>query len=257
MEALGCHLERFERGWRLRSRRFKYVFTGERHSRPSCRLLGDLAAPLALVHHVSESLFGAQLHYLSMVDGRRAELGLLRVDPCGLGDLACLVQSLAWDLKGRQGYGSIVSRGNNALPVSAGRGDLAVGLALTRCFGTSPEPGLVSPDRRSPPCCAGPSSTPIRASIRRTAAGPSWFARTVAQARPAWHADGACHEHPDLSWFAATDQAEAVAVCRRCLVRDECVSLALEHHEQGVWGGTTDRERVAIRRARQRGQEAA
>ena len=87
----------------------------------------------------------------------------------------------------------------------------------------------------------------------RQAAGPTWFARMVAQARPAWHADGACLEHPELDWFAgrAVDQAEPAAVCRRCLVRDECLTFAVDNREQGVWGATTDAERRLMR------QEAA
>jgi WhiB family redox-sensing transcriptional regulator len=85
----------------------------------------------------------------------------------------------------------------------------------------------------------------------REAAGPSAFARALARSRPKWHADGACLEHPELDWFAgrAVDQAEAVNVCRRCLVVDECLTFALEHGELGVWGGTTEAERGELRKA--------
>lgn len=79
--------------------------------------------------------------------------------------------------------------------------------------------------------------------------GPSLLA-ALARARPAWHADGACLEHPELDWFAgrAADQAEAVAVCAGCLVRDECLAFAMDNREQGVWGGTTEDERRVMRR---------
>ena len=84
----------------------------------------------------------------------------------------------------------------------------------------------------------------------RDAAGPSWFARMVEQARPKWHSDGLCHEYPEVDFFAtrATDQDDAVAICGRCLVRDECLDFAVANGEQGVWGGTVDSERRVMRR---------
>ncbi|MBU6315705.1 MAG: WhiB family transcriptional regulator [Acidobacteria bacterium] len=71
--------------------------------------------------------------------------------------------------------------------------------------------------------------------------------------RPDWHRDAACLEHPELSWFPARgDNAglvAAIAVCRRCLVRAECLQFALETPDTvGVWGGTTARQRAALRR---------
>lgn len=73
--------------------------------------------------------------------------------------------------------------------------------------------------------------------------------------RPAWHADAACAE-PDVDqgvFFPArgVSLSPAVAVCGRCLVRDECLAHALADPSlQGVWGGTSDRQRSAIRRER-------
>ncbi|MFT3854792.1 MAG: WhiB family transcriptional regulator [Ilumatobacteraceae bacterium] len=65
---------------------------------------------------------------------------------------------------------------------------------------------------------------------------------------PAWHADAACREHPELTWFpargGAADVAAAVAICDTCLVRDECLADADQRHERlGIWGGTTARQR--------------
>jgi WhiB family redox-sensing transcriptional regulator len=41
----------------------------------------------------------------------------------------------------------------------------------------------------------------------------------------------------------------ATAVCARCLVRAECVSLALANEEDhGIWGGMSPRERRQLRR---------
>lgn len=46
-------------------------------------------------------------------------------------------------------------------------------------------------------------------------------------------------------------------VCATCPVRAECLQWAIEQHEQhGIWGGTTEKERRAIR-ARLRRQGAA
>lgn len=73
----------------------------------------------------------------------------------------------------------------------------------------------------------------------------------VDQARPKWHRDGLCLEsHPGVNWFAThrARQAEAVDVCRRCLVVEPCLAFALEHNELGVWGATTEAERRIMRR---------
>jgi WhiB family redox-sensing transcriptional regulator len=41
----------------------------------------------------------------------------------------------------------------------------------------------------------------------------------------------------------------AKAVCARCPVRRECLAYALQNSQlQGVWGGTSDTERRALRR---------
>ena len=91
----------------------------------------------------------------------------------------------------------------------------------------------------------------------RTAAGPTWFARMVAQGRPRWQRDALCAEpHPGVTWFPSKGQptGPAKAVCRRCLCREDCLEYAVVGHEVGVWGGTSDRERTAMRVA---GHEAA
>ncbi len=46
--------------------------------------------------------------------------------------------------------------------------------------------------------------------------------------------------------------AQALGFCMRCSVREECLEWALERQEYGVWGGTTEFQRRAIRRARAR-----
>src|SRR5436309_1178268 len=44
------------------------------------------------------------------------------------------------------------------------------------------------------------------------------------------------------------DPAEAIAVCRCCMVRRECLEYAQQHREPyGIWGGLTPRQRAARR----------
>ena len=70
--------------------------------------------------------------------------------------------------------------------------------------------------------------------------------------KPAWHADAACREHRELSWFPAKgdDMTAARAVCSGCLVLCECRSWALAQGAelQGLWGGLSGQERRRRRR---------
>jgi WhiB family redox-sensing transcriptional regulator len=72
-------------------------------------------------------------------------------------------------------------------------------------------------------------------------------------ARPAWMADAACAEHPELKFVPSRGEpTEALhAVCRPCLVLDECLAFAVADETlQGVWRGTSTRERRDYRAAR-------
>lgn len=68
--------------------------------------------------------------------------------------------------------------------------------------------------------------------------------------RPAWHADAACKEHPELDWFPTRGQdiKGLKAVCQGCLVADECAAAGFREH-YGVWGGMSERERKRRRRS--------
>ena len=76
--------------------------------------------------------------------------------------------------------------------------------------------------------------------------------------RPAWHADALCREHPEIDFFPVRGESveAAKAVCARCLVRDECLATALAMCDSGldgavgIWGGTSQQERVQLRRQR-------
>lgn len=71
-----------------------------------------------------------------------------------------------------------------------------------------------------------------------------------------WRFRGAClDENPDLFFPNGTGktglQVEAAKlVCRRCAVQVECLTFALDTgQESGVWGGMSETERRAHRRA--------
>jgi WhiB family transcriptional regulator, redox-sensing transcriptional regulator len=49
------------------------------------------------------------------------------------------------------------------------------------------------------------------------------------------------------------DASEAKAICAVCSVRQACLEHALGHRErEGIWGGTTERERRRIVRQRRK-----
>jgi predicted RecB family nuclease len=67
-----------------------------------------------------------------------------------------------------------------------------------------------------------------------------------------WKSYGACRNLEDRSVFFPDPKlghraAEpAKRICASCFVRAQCLDAALEHHEMGVWGGTTEKERRMI-----------
>ena len=75
-------------------------------------------------------------------------------------------------------------------------------------------------------------------------------------ASPAFMDLGSCRGmDPDVFF---PDRGESLspakAVCAECIVRDECLEYALDNGERfGVWGGTSERERRRLRRARRQG----
>jgi WhiB family redox-sensing transcriptional regulator len=67
---------------------------------------------------------------------------------------------------------------------------------------------------------------------------------------PGWMGRAACRNIDIDIFFPVTNEGldKATAVCRDCLVRQECLTFALENSElSGVWGGTSDRQRVGLR----------
>lgn len=74
----------------------------------------------------------------------------------------------------------------------------------------------------------------------------------LAAIEPDWHADALCKESfPGATWFPerGDDTRAAVAICNRCLVRAECLAVAVADRDLvGIWGGTSKRERDRLRR---------
>ena len=53
--------------------------------------------------------------------------------------------------------------------------------------------------------------------------------------------------------YEPSDVAQAKSICGNCWMKDKCLSFALQMNEkEGVWGGTTPKERHSIRRKARR-----
>jgi WhiB family redox-sensing transcriptional regulator len=68
-----------------------------------------------------------------------------------------------------------------------------------------------------------------------------------------WQSQGECNGVDQSIMFPEQGQSNAPArkLCAGCVVRRQCLEHAIDHHEEyGIWGGTTPRERQAIRRNR-------
>lgn len=69
----------------------------------------------------------------------------------------------------------------------------------------------------------------------------------------AWRHKGACNGLDPTVFFpdSEEDSAEAKAICAECPVRVTCLEHALMSRERdGIWGGTTEKERRRILRHR-------
>jgi len=133
------------------------------------------------------------------------------------------------------------------------------------------ETGVTRPPWVALPLVAG---APGERSGRRShvAAGPergsdvalSWT-RAIEWDGDDWRSRAACRDtEPDLffpigSTGPAVDQIEAAkAVCRACASMAACLEFALvTNQESGVWGGMSEEERRAVRKARRAGERQA
>lgn len=74
-----------------------------------------------------------------------------------------------------------------------------------------------------------------------------------------WFSFAACKDTADVTVFFPDGrehdnrrkEREAKAICAACIVRDECLTFALETGQRfGIWGGTTQEQRKQIWRQR-------
>ena len=68
-----------------------------------------------------------------------------------------------------------------------------------------------------------------------------------------WREVALCNGTTEVSFFPMPDDLVGInaakEVCRGCPVADECVQFALETNQpDGIWGGTTAKERSKLRR---------
>jgi WhiB family transcriptional regulator, redox-sensing transcriptional regulator len=138
------------------------------------------------------------------------------------------------------------------LPSSPGAGGRfsAAPRGTTACFrngeainGTNCEVGWHSPDSAGPAA----SDTPATTMLLELALAVGY---DVADQR--WRAAAACAGADPETFLPHRGRSheEALAYCRRCEVRTECLQAAFELGQRaiGVWGGTSARERRAARR---------
>ncbi len=68
-----------------------------------------------------------------------------------------------------------------------------------------------------------------------------------------WMAQGECRNHPPEVFFPSDGVGVEVAkrICANCAEQHRCLEYALEHRiDHGVWGGTSERQRRRILKAR-------
>jgi WhiB family redox-sensing transcriptional regulator len=67
-----------------------------------------------------------------------------------------------------------------------------------------------------------------------------------------WVEHAACRGDGHHRWFPEHGRGMTTlrAVCAACPVRRPCLEYALKHVDHGVWGGTSEKQRRAIRRRR-------
>jgi WhiB family redox-sensing transcriptional regulator len=73
-----------------------------------------------------------------------------------------------------------------------------------------------------------------------------------------WQRDALCREFdPELFHpLPGQDPTPALFVCAACPVRAQCLAWALEIGVTGIWGGTNETQRRAIRRERRQAEPA-
>lgn len=68
-----------------------------------------------------------------------------------------------------------------------------------------------------------------------------------------WMAEGNCNNHPPAVFFPSDGVGVEIAkkICATCPASESCLEYALSNRiDHGVWGGTSERQRRRILRAR-------
>jgi len=52
------------------------------------------------------------------------------------------------------------------------------------------------------------------------------------------------------TWARYDYEKEAKAICAECPYKARCLEYAINNHELGIWGGTTERQRTLLRKTR-------
>ena len=63
-----------------------------------------------------------------------------------------------------------------------------------------------------------------------------------------WMTSAECRNMMPDAWYSDDEEEQklAIEVCQRCNTKQECLQYALEHNEQGIWGGLTEKWRRII-----------
>lgn len=88
---------------------------------------------------------------------------------------------------------------------------------------------------------------------RRLVTGSVWDRLGLDVAGAGWMRDGLCAQTDPDAFFPAkgVPNQPAKRVCVGCPATGDCLAYALAHNERfGVWGGTSERQRVVLRRRR-------
>ena len=81
------------------------------------------------------------------------------------------------------------------------------------------------------------------------------WTRLGVPAAPEWHTQAACRGHdPELFFTNGSYPQATYDICQACPVRIDCLEHAIANDEQGMWGGTSERDRRALTRLREAGE---